>query len=432
MNVLLLSNLVTFVALVYMFCYMEVLPFSTKRQMYLTIGAMSVIVGVNLFLFTIFPAVSLGQISLFAQTLPSLILCWTVSRHKNMRFWFVFCSIDVLGFMLQLILKGLTAVLSLSEGTGAILEILATILFVIAFCRYTGEFKDTDNESQVNWGILTLFVLALYGYSYFFILYPMPLIERPEYAPVMIGYGIVVLLSYVLIVRMIKGITTIYDLRQEELKMKMQLEPKNRELKEQENRLLLHQIQPHFIYNVLMTIRYLTKKDPQAAGDMIYDFSKYLRSNIESLLEKEYILWGDELEHINAYVRIEEIRFRDRLNVVYDIEDGEFYLPPLTVEPLVENAIKHGIAPRSGGGTVWIRGSVQGEYYQIVVEDDGVGFQADDPDKKNGIGLHYIRTQLQKMPGADMKIESVPGKGTKVTLLFREGRSGENESNRSG
>lgn len=416
-----IANLFCFTALISMFCYVEVLPFVSKKTKYITIGGTAAIVIANLLISTMFEDVPMSGISLYAQTIPSLLLCWMVSKHKGMCFWFTFCSVDVLGFMLVLIAKGMEILLHLDETVANILQVLLVASLGYIFYRYGKKFREVVDQNNINWGLLALFVSLLYGYSYFFILYPKPLVYRTEYAPVVVGYAVMVLLSYVFVVKTVVGSNKVNVLEQEEMKMKEQLDLQDKELQSQEAQIMLHQIRPHFIYNVLMTIRYLVKKNPQLACDMIYDFSKYLRSNVDSLVENKYILWKDELEHINAYVRIEEIRFGNRLNVIYDVEDGEFYLPPLTVEPLVENAIKHGIAPKAEGGTVWIRGSVVKNGYQIIVEDDGVGFHMERLEEEKSIGLNYIRKQLKKMPDTDMRIESAPGKGTKAVLFFGGG-----------
>ena len=184
----------------------------------------------------------------------------------------------------------------------------------------------------------------------------------------------------------------------------------------------MNKIQPHFIYNVLMSIRYFTKKDSQVAYDMIYDFSNYLRTNVEQLENVGYISWAEELEHINAYVRIEKMRFKDRLNVIYEIEEEDFLIPPLTVEPLVENAVKHGVAQRVSGGTVWIRSRKTDSGYEIMIEDDGVGFDAENLDYEKSVGLGYIRARLAMMEGAAMRIESAPGQNTRIWLTFEENR----------
>jgi len=140
--------------------------------------------------------------------------------------------------------------------------------------------------------------------------------------------------------------------------------------------LLMGQIQPHFIFNTLSSIRALIKVEPDIAYDMVYNFSNYLRANVDNISNLNGIKLAAEIEHIKNYVNIEKVRFGDRVHVEYDIQVKDFTVPPLSIQPLVENAIKHGICKKTEGGTVWIR-SYPEEYYNVVeVQDDGVGFSA--------------------------------------------------------
>lgn len=396
------------------------MPFASNKSRYIYIGGTAALIVFNLLLPVLFPGLETAEVSLFTQAIPSCVLCWCVSRHKGMRFFFVFCSLDVAGFMLLLLANTLTVMFQFNENMEAVLNILFLLPLIYLANRYKGQERAVLDNEKNNWGLLTIFTVTLYVYSYFMILYPEPLAKRTEYAPVISGYAVLVLMSYGIIIKLLTSMDKIHSMEQEELKLQLKLETQRREVEETKSRILVHQIQPHFIYNVLMSIRYFTKKEPQTAYDMIYDFSQYLRSNIDSLTENRYILWSEELEHIGAYVRIEQQRYKERLNVVYEVEEDEFCLPPLTVELLVENAIKHGIGQKSEGGTVWIRGGRTADGYRVTVEDDGVGFRKEALDEKKAVGLKYVKDQLDMMPGARMRIESEPGKGTKVQVDFRQ------------
>ncbi len=415
-------NLFNFVALVYMFCYVEVLPFQSKKDRYIAIGGTGITLMINILIFLLFPEIRPGQIALFTQTLPSMLICWSVARHKDMRFLFVFCSLDVIAFMFLLIANGLTSILKLGTAACAILNVLFCVPLLCGFRRYGIAFREMTEKVQKKWGRLASFVLIFYLFSYFLILYPKPWMERPEYAPVLIGYAVLILYCFYIIVWMLIDMNRLHEMEQAEYEMRLQIEKQHRELEEKKSRIMMNKIQPHFIYNVLMSIRYFTKKDSQVAYDMIYDFSNYLRTNVEQLENVGYISWAEELEHINAYVRIEKMRFKDRLNVIYEIEEEDFLIPPLTVEPLVENAVKHGVAQRVSGGTVWIRSRKTDSGYEIMIEDDGVGFDAENLDYEKSVGLGYIRARLAMMEGAAMRIESAPGQNTRIWLTFEENR----------
>ena len=184
------------------------------------------------------------------------------------------------------------------------------------------------------------------------------------------------------------------------------------------------QIRPHFIYNTLNSIRALIRIDPDGAYKAVYDFSTYLRANLSAADQRETISFREELEHIRAYINIEKIRFEDRLKVEFDIKSDAFQVPPLSVQPLVENAIKHGVCKKIQGGTVWVRSYKENEGYVVQVEDDGAGFDPEAVERQEkehlSMGLRNIRFRIGEISGGTMEIESRTGEGTKVTLHFPE------------
>ena len=148
-------------------------------------------------------------------------------------------------------------------------------------------------------------------------------------------------------------------------------------LQENQLKLMMDQIQPHFLFNTLSAIRVLIKMEPEMAYDAMYDFSKYLRANIDNVNNIEGIDFASEVEHIKSYVNIEKIRFGDRVNAEYDIQVDDFFVPPLSIQSLVENAIQYGILPKMRGGTIWLRSYETDDYDVVEIEDDGVGFNRD-------------------------------------------------------
>ena len=193
----------------------------------------------------------------------------------------------------------------------------------------------------------------------------------------------------------------------------------------QENRIaiMISQIQPHFIYNTLGTIQQLCKESPEEAARLVQNFSIYLRGNFSELDSTLPIRFSKELEHVHCYTEIELIRFPD-MTVRYDIQTDEFLLPALTVQPLVENAIKHGLMGLEEGGTVTISAYEEQTDYCICVSDDGVGFDVSGlTDSKKHIGIRNVRERLQAMCGGSLTIESHPGAGTRV--LVRIPKEGE-------
>ena len=190
------------------------------------------------------------------------------------------------------------------------------------------------------------------------------------------------------------------------------------ELKESRVSIMLSQIQPHFIYNTLGTIERMCLKDPQKANELVRNFSLYLRGNFSELDSVVPIRFAEELKHVEYYVNIEKVRFPD-MNIEYDVETTEFVLPALSVQPLVENAIKHGLMRLETGGTVKIHSYETPTHFCVEVTDDGVGFDTDAPiDEKKHVGLRNIRGRLKAMVNGALVMESKPGVGTKAMIMI--------------
>lgn len=189
------------------------------------------------------------------------------------------------------------------------------------------------------------------------------------------------------------------------------------ELEKNKTAIMLSQIQPHFLYNTLAAIRYLCKNNPIKAQEAIDDFSMYLRGNMDSL-EQSVIPFSRELSHIKTYLNLEKMSFGDRLKIEYNIEEDNFSLPCLTIQPFVENAVKHGVCIRESGGTVKIQTKCDDDYIYIIITDDGVGFDTSiiNENKGNHIGIKNVIKRLEYMKYGDVCIESEIGCGTKVTI----------------
>ena len=194
--------------------------------------------------------------------------------------------------------------------------------------------------------------------------------------------------------------------------------------KDAQIRVMLSQIQPHFIYNSLSSISTLITIDPEKAQKALDDFTEYLRLNLSTLTEIRLIPFEQELRHIQTFVSLEELRFPGRVKVHYDFATMDFYVPPLTVQPLVENAIKHGILQRLEGGQVWVKSYEDEDAVYVEVRDDGVGFETKETDLSSNkhFGLNNISYRIAKMNGGSLTMESVPGKGTKATAKFVKAR----------
>lgn len=190
----------------------------------------------------------------------------------------------------------------------------------------------------------------------------------------------------------------------------------NAQLAESRISTMISQIRPHFIYNTLGSIEYLCEEDPQKARKLVHSFAKYLRGNFGELDNPRPIRMSQEMEHVRHYLSIENVRFPD-MTFTFEMNSGDFMLPALTIQPIVENAIKHGLMPLEHGGCIHVTSWDAPSHHCICVEDDGVGF---DPnillDERKHIGLRNIRARLETMVGGSLNIESTIGKGTKVEI----------------
>ena len=194
------------------------------------------------------------------------------------------------------------------------------------------------------------------------------------------------------------------------------------ELQEKQVAVMLSQIQPHFLYNALTAICDLCGTEPKKAREALVDFSVYLRENMDSINSKLPVSFSRELSHIKTYLKLEKLRFEDKINVVYDIKTESFEIPPLTVQPIVENAVKHGICPKDNGGTITIKAEENDGIITITVADDGLGFDVNNPVTESGsrshIGLENVRKRVESYRDGMLTIESEKAKGTTVTISF--------------
>lgn len=184
------------------------------------------------------------------------------------------------------------------------------------------------------------------------------------------------------------------------------------------------QIKPHFLYNALNTIITLSLEEPQAAHDLLLNLSRYLRGSFDFRNKVKLVPLRKELELTEAYLQIERARFGTRLCTRYEVDEGAAcLLPPLTLQPLVENAVRHGVTKKEAGGTVTVSVHVDASIAVISVEDDGVGEPAsvqanllNEVDGEVGVGLRNIHQRLLRQYGKGIEIEGGAGGGIKVTL----------------
>lgn len=209
------------------------------------------------------------------------------------------------------------------------------------------------------------------------------------------------------------------------------LQEQEKRLQEARVQLMISQVQPHFIFNVLNTIYSLCDVSASQARHAIDEFSQYLRINLEVLDDSGLVPIDRELEYLGHYLTLEKMRYGEDLTITYDISPCRFFLPPLTLQPIVENAVRHGLGKKTEGGTVKIKVREHPSDYRITVADDGIGFDVNakdpftaenseagypGPENRGHVGLRNTRERIRFMCHGDLTVRSRPGKGTKVTI----------------
>jgi signal transduction histidine kinase len=186
------------------------------------------------------------------------------------------------------------------------------------------------------------------------------------------------------------------------------------------------QLEPHFLFNALNSISSLIRRDPDAAERMLARLGDFLRLTLDDSMPQEVEL-RQELEFLERYLDIERVRFRDRLSVEIDVpaELLGARVPYLVLQPLVENAIRHGIAERAGPGHVVVRAARREGQLRLEVEDDGPGLPSDVDPPRFGVGLSNIRARLEQLYGSNgrLTVEGGNGHGLRVAITLPHERT---------
>ena len=218
-----------------------------------------------------------------------------------------------------------------------------------------------------------------------------------------------------------------------------QLRQQEKDLYEQRLLALGQQIRPHFIYNTLSSIYVLCKNGSPRTLPVMEDFLDYLQANYTAIAAEKTVPFPEELRHVKAYLGVESVRYEGLLQVEYDTPHTAFRLPPLTLQPIVENAVKHGISREHTLLRIAIRTRRTGETSQVIIEDNGPGFDPDpdalapssapetsgdgpqlsaERERDARIGLSNVRGRLELICGGSLTISSRPEGGTAVTIII--------------
>lgn len=191
------------------------------------------------------------------------------------------------------------------------------------------------------------------------------------------------------------------------------------QMEDAQKKLMMDQIKPHFLHNSLNSIIYYIDKDPKKAKEALVNFSKYLRTNLDSVNTEDLIPVSEELEHTKVYLALEKLRFEEKLNIEYDIQDENFMVPTLSIQPMVENAVKHGIRKsETGSGTIKISTKETENHHIVQIVDDGTGFDVEslaDMDDSH-IGVKSVMKRLIIECRGTLEFDSGEGKGTSCII----------------
>ena len=210
------------------------------------------------------------------------------------------------------------------------------------------------------------------------------------------------------------GIAFLYSYNEQ----KTQLIEKENQLTQSRITMMLSQIRSHFVFNILNAISGMCKYDPEKADRTVVCFARYLRTNIDIMQEDQPVTFHSALRHLEDYVVLEQIRFGDQVCFETDITVDEFMIPPLILQPIVENAIRHGIMPKPNGGTIILRTREEGDYIRIEIQDDGVGFDPSSAQSERSVGLRNVRFRVQHIMNGTLEIHSTPNRGTTAIITI--------------
>ena len=207
------------------------------------------------------------------------------------------------------------------------------------------------------------------------------------------------------------------DQIEQDLRRQSEIAGQKIEIANQRANIMVLQMRPHFIYNTMMSIYYLCQQNPDLAQQVTLDFTTYLRKNFTAVASAEMIPFSSELEHTHAYLAVEQTLYKNTLLVDYDTPHTFFRIPPLTLQPIVENAVKHGRDPYIGPLHISILTKKTDSGSEIIVKDNGRGIDPDET-KDSGIALANIRQRLEMMCGGGLTIRPRESGGTVVTVVI--------------
>ncbi len=346
--------------------------------------------------------------TLVFMSIPILGLGYGQSYLKNTKIKKIFFVLEhmlLLSTIIYMVLQGF-GILDGEMMQELYMFLLPAVFSIIFICLLIDIRKNEDVCARlVLFSGILLIISGTIGYIWYEI--------SDVYGATLFGVGLggFALIQYMIVMFKFKG-------RHETWVKTRDLE---KELVESRVAIMLSQIQPHFLYNSISCIQELCLMEPKKAYDALAQFAHFLRGNMDSLTSTEPIPFEQELRHVKNYLALEKIRFDERLSVVYQIEEEGFFIPALTIQPMVENAVRYGISKKRAGGMITISTRRRDDEIVVTITDDGVGFDLSKPvgrsDGRSHIGIENVKNRLKSQCNGRLEISSSP-KGTIVTIFL--------------
>jgi len=286
-----------------------------------------------------------------------------------------------------------------------LLIIMGISIVIIYGCLVYETIHNKNSETKFLLLVSSVLLLCGFDMENYFTTF------TPTYTMTKIAYGLFMVIQFFYMLRCLQiNINEIKNARKLEV-----------ELAQNRIAIAISQIQPHFLYNSLTAIKQLCVIDPDRAEQAVGDFAGFLRENLDSLSSSSLISFQKELNHIRNYLALEQLRFGNRLKVHYDIQVSNFDLPSLSIQPMVENAVRYGVTKKSEGGTITISTKETEAGILIAIADDGAGFDMyhKKEDGRSHIGIDNVKNRLKAQCNGELTIESQLGRGTVVTILIQ-------------
>lgn len=311
------------------------------------------------------------------------------------------------GILLNVLLLAITAMNVMQAFTGCLFSVENGVYTVTVYDGY-------QNVLVVALCLVCLALAIRYGLtltqrlaSFLYLTVPMVLLytQLPDYNPSLMYLTNILMFIFIYSgIYMSRGITI----------------AKNKAaMTERKINMMITRIEPRFLNEALISIESI-EGNPEETRRAIAMFRKYLHENVNTISQVMPIAFRDELDHVRIYTDLEKLRFKEKVNVIYDIRAEDFKLPSMTVQMMVENAIKHGITQREGGGTVTVTSEELKDAFRITVTDDGVGFDVNAPrdTSRSHIGLDNLESRLKSTVNGTFEITSTPGEGTVAVVTI--------------